>query len=78
MKRLQMAIALTAVFSISAFAGDMHGTDSPAPTPGGTPAGISANSLSPTTTTPADMPTGDLAGLDSSLSAFLTVLGLVV
>lgn len=81
MKRFAKALALTAVLSVAAFGGDMSTVDSPAPAPSGTPQGMSAAvSSGPTSRAPGDMHGSDLAGpfLDSSLSAFLTVLGLVV
>jgi hypothetical protein len=78
MKRLLMAMTLTAVLSSSAFGGDMHGTDSPAPAPGGGPQGIQSSSPNPWPSMPMISDSFADSLLDSSLSAFLTVFGLAV
>lgn len=78
MKRLVWILALTAALSTATLAGDIHNVDSPAPAPSGTPQGI--NSPSSTLLVPGDIPIGESAQpvLNDALSAFLSVLGLVV
>lgn len=72
MKRCLMTLALTSVLSMSAWAGEIPTTDSPAPAPSGTPQGISIQ----TSSLPGELPTTDAAQQlwDATLSALLAVL----
>ena len=69
MKRFLKAITLACVLSVSALAGDIPISGTPAPPPTGT-----METTSPTS--PGDVPTGGAAEeiSDASLSALLTVL----
>ena len=72
MKRFVMTIALTAVLSSSALAGDIPTDGSPSPPPKG-------STQATTPTSPGDVPTVGSAEQisDSALSAFLAMLGLL-
>lgn len=73
MKRVAMAVALACVLSVTALAGDVPSTDSPAPPPG------DIHTTDPTS--PGDVPTtdnaspGDMPGVDWSV--VLTILDVV-
>jgi hypothetical protein len=70
MKRVLTAIALAFALCVSALAGDIPTSGSPAPPPSGT-------TQTTTTTSPSDIPTSGSAEQvsDTALSALLTVLG---
>ena len=76
MKRFVVTIALTCALSVSALAGDMHGTDSPAPSP--TPQRIRSVSSEPTISALGETYNGDSAQtFDEALDVLLSVFGLV-
>lgn len=67
MKRFLMAWVMAGLVAVSAFAGDVSTSGSPAPAPSGTPG--------TTNTTPGDMPISGKSDLSSdALSAVLSVL----
>jgi hypothetical protein len=70
MKRFLMALALTTLLAISAIAGDVSTSGSPAPPPSGA-------TQTTTPTSPGDIPSVGAAEQisDAALSALLTVLG---
>jgi hypothetical protein len=72
MKRFLMALALTTLLAVSAIAGDVSTSGSPAPPP--------PNGANQTTTSysPGEVPmVGSVALADASLSALLAVFGLL-